>query len=132
MPEIRRIAGLAGLEVKINTELSDKLSAIPVRPKKPDQFREALGKLATDKGYREKATKDPMMIIQDFKLSQKELSALRNVARMSGADVRAVDRLTATAIAVAVDHAADTDIDVSCCSCCCCCCGETAATPTGW
>jgi hypothetical protein len=107
------------------------LSEIPVRPTSSDNFKAALTKLASDNTYRNAAIKDPGLILNDFKLSLKELSALRSVAAMSGADIRAVDSLAARAIAARADSDS-TDVDVSCCSCCCCCCGETAAVATGW
>lgn len=128
MPEIRKLPGL-----DIDPALSKTLSKVPVRPAGTDQFKSALSKLAQDSAYRESATKDPALILRDFKLSLKELSALRSVAAMSGADVHAVDILASKAIAIRASQLQEsTDIDVSCCSCCCCCCGETAAAPTGW
>ncbi|MEZ4450576.1 MAG: hypothetical protein R3B09_13935 [Nannocystaceae bacterium] len=126
MPELRKIPNL-----EIDAALSKTLATIPVRPVGVDSFKSALTKLAGDSKYRDAATQDPTMILKDFKLSLKELSALRSVAAMSGADVHAVDGLAAKAIASRLNQAS-TDVDVSCCSCCCCCCGETAAAPSGW
>ncbi|HRI09326.1 MAG TPA: hypothetical protein PKW35_16005 [Nannocystaceae bacterium] len=125
MPDLRKIPTL-----DIDPVLSKTLANIPVRPTSADNFKSALTKLAGDSSYRDAATKDPSVILKDFKLSLKELSALRSVAAMSGADVHMVDSLAAKAIAARAQ--ASTDVDVSCCSCCCCCCGETAAAPTGW
>jgi len=95
------------------------------------QFQKALTKLSSDATYRKAATAKPAMITKDFKLSLHELTALRQVAIMSGANIRAVDKVRAKEYGrlpgrvrpVGLESA---DVDVSCCSCCCCCCGETA------
>jgi hypothetical protein len=107
--------------------------AVSLKPK-PDEFRKALSRLATDADYREKAQKNPAIIVRDFKLSLRDLQALRQVAVLSGADVTAVNKVRAKEMArlapefavVGKGALAATDIDISCCSCCCCCCGETA------
>lgn len=101
------------------------LAELPIRQSTPDQFKKALTRLADDKAYRTKAMKNPAVIVKDFKLSLKELSALRTVAVMSGADIKQVDRLSAATIDLQAGGGL-ADWDVSCCSCCCCCCGETA------
>jgi hypothetical protein len=94
---------------------------------KPDQFRTALKVLANNDEYREAAICSPEMILEDFNLSAKELTALRGIAKLSGADITAVDRAVAVELlANPGSLASDIDIDVSCCSCCCCCCGETS------
>ena len=93
------------------------------------EFRKALTKLSSDPAYRERATKNPEVVVNDFKLSLKELQALRQVAVMSGADVKAVNRVRSDLIAKGVTSVSATNVDVSCCSCCCCCCGETAVAP---
>jgi hypothetical protein len=94
------------------------------------EFKKALTQLASDDDYRLKATKDPKLIEHDFKLTVKELHALREAAVLSGADVRAVDALRGKEIAARAsktDELSDEDeFSISCCSCCCCCCGETA------
>ncbi len=94
----------------------------------PDQFRQALTRLASDPAYREQASAEPSIITKDFRLGLRELQALRQVAIMSGADVTAVNRLRAEAISKGANQSpmAQSDINISCCSCCCCCCGETA------
>lgn len=109
--------------------------AIAAKPR-PDEFRKALSRLATDAKYREQATKNPELILKDFKLSLRDLQALRQVAALSGADVTAVNKVRAREFARLSDEfgvlgkgaLAATDIDISCCSCCCCCCGETAVS----
>ena len=95
------------------------------------EFRSALAKLASDQQYRDRAQDRPELIETDFKLTVKELQALRQVAVMSGADIRAVDALRGDRIAERAKAAAgqsdwwdDWDWDISCCSSCCC--GETA------
>jgi hypothetical protein len=101
---------------------------------KPDEFRKALSRLATDAEYRQKAQTKPEIILRDFKLSLSDLQALRQVAVLSGADISAVNKVRAKEIArlsnefavVNKGALARTDVDISCCSCCCCCCGETA------
>ena len=97
------------------------------------EFQKALSKLSGDPTYRKAATGKPAMITKDFKLTLQELTALRQVAIMSGANVKAVDRVRgkeysrlAGASRLVVRPGVATDVDVSCCSCCCCCCGETA------
>lgn len=132
MPTFRRLDPNKLIEVKIDRTLAKTLTEIPIRRVKPspDQFKEALTRLAEDSGYRKDAMKNPGQILEDFNLTLKELSALRTVASMSGADLKAVDHLTATSISLRADSVASAaDWDVSCCSCCCCCCGETAAAP---
>jgi hypothetical protein len=110
-----------------------------ITPKpKPDEFRKALSRLATDAKYRQQATKNPEVILKDFKLSLRDLQALRQVAVLSGADISAVNKVRAREMARLSDEfgvlgkgalaPAATDIDISCCSCCCCCCGETAVS----
>jgi hypothetical protein len=97
-----------------------------------EDFRRALGRLATDTDYRERATRSPELITESFQLSVRELVALRHVAILSGADVSEVDRVRAAAIErratgeLQLPPTEAIDIDISCCSCCCCCCGETA------
>ncbi len=92
-------------------------------------FRKALTTLANDADFRARATKDPTLITKQFHLNLKELHALRQAAVMSGADIKAVDRVQGNDIAsraAQFELAKKADWDVSCCSCCCCCCGETA------
>lgn len=100
-----------------------------------DKFKAALTKLATDPEFRQGAVQNPQIIEQQFGLSVKELQALRQVAILSGADIRAVDairgsRIIARATAEINEQMTTEELDaavsVSCCSCCCCCCGETA------
>ncbi len=119
------------IEEHLDPKLVDTFVQMPKAPTAPDQFRVALTKLAQDSAYRQKAIENPAMIVTDFKLSLKELSALRSVAAMSGADVSAVDSLSAAAAATRAAKKVKWDIDISCCSCCCCCCGETAAVSVG-
>jgi hypothetical protein len=104
--------------------------SVGVRPARDrNSFQAALVKLSSDPEYRTEAIMDPSLITADFKLSLKELQALRQVAVLSGADVKAVDKLRVDAIARGV-NALDS-VDVSCCSCCCCCCGDTAVSISG-
>lgn len=98
-------------------------------PRSGGDFRRVLSRLASDSAYREAATRDPDLIAKDFKLTLKELQALRQVAIMSGADVTQVNQIRAQEIRTQAAERLATDIDVSCCSCCCCCCGETAVVP---
>jgi len=95
------------------------------------QFQKALTKLSSDPTYRKEATTKPALITKDFKLSLQELTALRQVAILSGANIRAVDKIRAKEYGRPIGRVrpiggAAADVDVSCCSCCCCCCGETA------
>lgn len=107
---------------------------IVVPPKaEPGEFRKALTRLASDEAYREKAQKDPQLIMNDFKLSVRDLQALRQVAVLSGADLTAVNKVRAESFARLGSEFTHlgrgglaADVNVSCCSCCCCCCGETA------
>jgi hypothetical protein len=84
------------------------------------EFSKALARLASDARYREPATPDPSVITRDFKLPLKELTALRQVAIHSGANIMAIDKFRVSEMALSV---ADKDPDNGCC---CCCCGETA------
>jgi hypothetical protein len=91
---------------------------------KPDKFRAALTRLATDDQYRVRAATNPTLVEKDFQLSFQELETLRQAAILSGADVTAVNKVRAKSL----DENAATnmaDFSISCCSCCCCCCGET-------
>lgn len=100
---------------------------IKIKPEDgPDNFRMALSRLASDVTYRERAMKEPTLIVRDFDLSRKELMALREAAVLSGADISRVDQMRAAEILVNASGMGVADVDVSCCSCCCCCCGETA------
>lgn len=107
--------------------MATKLAILPGKSR--NEFKRALSKLATDEKFRAQATKDPTVVTRQFKLSLKELSALREAAVMSGADVKAVDKVRLREISARVGLVSATDIDISCCSCCCCCCGETAVAP---
>lgn len=101
----------------------------PVRPPAalpPSEFAAVLSKLASDPAYRERATQNPDLLADDFRLTLKDLKALRQVAILSGADVTRVNSIRAREIAANVSGLSAADVDVSCCSCCCCCCGETA------
>jgi len=103
---------------------------LPARPaQNRDQFREVLTRLANDSSFRAQATADPALITSNFRLSLKELQALRQVAVLSGADVSTVDRVRITSISET--RPSLDSVDVSCCSCCCCCCGDTAVSITG-
>jgi hypothetical protein len=105
----------------------------PLKPSSGGDFKKALSKLASDAAYRNKATRDPNIITQDFKLSLAELEALRDAAEMSGADLSQVRKVRAQSfqqLSTQAPHATtDLRINISCCSCCCCCCGETAVSP---
>lgn len=105
----------------------------PAAKAKPDEFRKALTRLATDAAYRKQATQDPTLITKDFKLSLRDLQALRQVAVLSGADLTTVNKVRAESFAHFSPEFTKlgqgglaADVNVSCCSCCCCCCGETA------
>ena len=63
------------------------------KPPAGGDFKKALSKLASDDAYRNKATRDPNIITQDFKLSLAELEALRDAAEMSGADLKQVRKV---------------------------------------
>jgi hypothetical protein len=104
-----------------------KLSLEPAATR--TEFKRALTALASDAQFRAQATKDPKIITRKFKLSLRELNSLREVAVMSGADIKAVDKLRVAEIKANIGRAKATNIDISCCSCCCCCCGETAVAP---
>ena len=112
--------------IRIDPTSFPRAGGILEKPERPrPAFAQVLTKLASDPGYREIAIADPSIITRDFKLSLKELQALRQVAVMSGADITNVNRYRVAEFAARANLAAP-DIDISCCSCCCCCCGETA------
>jgi hypothetical protein len=100
----------------------------PLQPQRT-QFADVLARLAADKAYRDQATKDPDLIANDYKLTLQELSSLRQVAILSGADTTQVSRVRAVEFAARAEGGGVADWSVSCCSCCCCCCGETAVAP---
>ena len=121
------------VEAELKRTLDRQLSILemPVRPvRERSTFQAALTRLATDSDYRQQATEDPSLITTDYKMSLKELQALRQVAVLSGADTRVVDRFRADLIGRGAAGALDS-VDVSCCSCCCCCCGDTAVSLAG-
>lgn len=91
-------------------------------------FRDALSRLASDTEYRDKATADPMLVAQDYHLSDKDLQALRQVAELSGADVSQVDKVVTDFSGGEGAGLKDVNVTVSCC--CCCCCGETGTVLT--
>jgi hypothetical protein len=86
-------------------------------------FKNALSKLATDTRYRQIATSDPAKIQSDFNLNLRDLTALREAAQLSGADMTRIDAI----ILAQKGNVSDVDVDIERCCCCCCCCGETAA-----
>ena len=123
----------ARVEGELKKTLDRELEVLnrPIRPTPSRRnFQAVLTRLSTDKDYREQAATDPSLITMDYKLSLKELQALRQVAILSGADTKVVDRLRADTIVNSGPAGLDS-VDVSCCSCCCCCCGDTAVTVTG-
>jgi hypothetical protein len=85
----------------------------------PD-FKAALTRLASDTAYRSTAIREPSVITSDFKLSTRELYALREAAKLSGHDIAEIDAV------ITSNQLAAVDVDVDHCCCCCCCCGETA------
>jgi hypothetical protein len=96
---------------------------------KKGEFKRALVMFANNAAYRERAQKDPGLILKDFALTKPELDALGTAAILSGADVHEIDK--ARLNAMQADVGVHPDItggrwSISCCSCCCCCCGETA------
>jgi hypothetical protein len=91
-------------------------------------FREALSRLASDTDYREKTTVNPLLLAQDYHLSDKDLQALRQVAELSGADVSQVDKAVSDFGDAEGAGLKDVTVTVSCC--CCCCCGETGTVVT--
>jgi hypothetical protein len=99
---------------------------VVMKPREPAQFREVLARLATDTAYRASAMADPNVILEDYRLTLKELQILRQAAIMSGADTSSVNRVRVSAMRGQIADLSATDVDVSCCSCCCCCCGETS------
>ena len=121
-------AKMSEVRIMIEKELVLKRTAEPIRltPDSPDEFRRAMKILATQTDYRDRAIKDPSMILEDFDLSARELQALAGVARLSGADLRMIDQSVAAELLADHGGLAAADVDVSCCSCCCCCCGETS------
>lgn len=114
------------LESTLNSNLPSKVITEAKRNDKT--FKSALSKLSSDANYRLKAIADPNIISTDFQLSINQLRTLREVAIMSGADIKKVDELQCHIIAGSITRPGgiNADVDVSCCSCCCCCCGETA------
>lgn len=90
-------------------------------------FKKALNRLSTDKEFRDRAVTKPEVLTTEFRLSVKELHALRSAAVLSGADMKQIQRVRGTQIAQGIGIA-DVDIDISCC--CCCCCGETSVVRT--
>jgi hypothetical protein len=135
--DLSRLEGLQEADrVRVEKELERTLDRqigiidAPLRPVRDrNSFQQALVKLSSDPEYRTAATQDPGLITSDFKLSLKELQALRQVAVLSGADVKVVDKFRVDSINRGV-NALDS-VDVSCCSCCCCCCGDTAVSISG-
>jgi|GEM_PF-2820124 hypothetical protein len=120
------------VEAELKKTLDRQLAIVnaPVRPlPSRTSFQEVLTRLSTDSNYRKQAMADPSLITTDYKMSLKELQALRQVAILSGADTTVVDRVRVESIG----RAATTldSVDVSCCSCCCCCCGDTAVMIAG-
>jgi len=109
-------------------EDADRSAGLQAGARGTTEFGKALGRLANDVAYRDRAMKDPLVIARDFRLTLKDLQALRQVSAMSGADIRQVNRVRADAITAITTNTA-ADVDVSCCSCCCCCCGDTAVAP---
>ena len=90
----------------------------------PATFKAALNRLSTDTTFRKAVLARPETLTKEFKLSLRELHALRQAAIMSGADMTRINKVRAREIANAKATLTDIDIDISCC--CCCCCGETA------
>lgn len=90
----------------------------------PKTFKTALNRLGSDTAFRNQVMKNPVVLTKEFNLSIQELSALRQVAQLSGADMTQINKVRAVGIGAFRTGAAEIDIDVSCC--CCCCCGETA------
>jgi hypothetical protein len=90
----------------------------------PKTFKTALNRLGSDTAFRNQVLKSPTVLTKEFHLSIQELSALRHVAQLSGADMTQINKARAAGIGAFRAGAAEIDIDVSCC--CCCCCGETA------
>jgi hypothetical protein len=88
-------------------------------------FKGALSKLSVDTRYRQLTLADPAKIQSDFNLSIKDLSALREAALLSGADMTRIDATIRQQGGNV--SGVDVDVDVEHCCCCCCCCGETAA-----
>jgi hypothetical protein len=122
----------ARVEAELKKTLDRQLAIIdmPIRPvQSRSTFQEVLTRLSTDNEYRNKATADPTLLTTDYKMSLKELQALRQVAILSGADTKVVDRIRVDAISRAGTNL--DSVDVSCCSCCCCCCGDTAVMVAG-
>lgn len=127
-PSTQEEDAMADKSLRIDPDTLPRATGIVEKIEPPQtEFSKVLTKLANDSGYREKATYDPSIITRDFKLALKELQALRQVAIMSGADCRAINKFRAGEFAARADLLCD--VDVSCCSCCCCCCGETAVAP---
>jgi len=120
----------AALSETLQRELQ-RASTARVRPS-PDRsdFQQVLKRLSSDPDYRQRAVGDPNLITSDYKLSLKELQALRQVAVLSGADVSVVDRVRSSEISRGAVAQLES-VDVSCCSCCCCCCGDTAVSLRG-
>ena len=105
-------------------------------------FRNVLTKLATNPTYRSQALQTPSMITHDYpSLTKLQLSALRECAILSGANIASINKVRAAAIsttgsqnaagAIVIGGSAgtpghSTGWSISCTCCCCCCCGEAA------
>ena len=109
--------------LQINTDIASRIN---VKFATSPTFKNALSKLATDTRYRQLATTDPAKIQSDFNLSINDLSALREAAQLSGADMSQIDAIIRAQGGVA-ETDVDVDLDNTRCCCCCCCCGETTA-----
>lgn len=107
--------------LRTNTDIAARIN---VKFETSTTFKDALSKLATDTRYRQLTTTDPAKIQSDFNLSINDLSALREAAQLSGADMSQIDSVIR---AQGGGIASDVDVDIERCCCCCCCCGETAA-----
>jgi hypothetical protein len=100
----------------------------------PGQFKSVLTKLVNDDTYSAAALASPGIILSDFpQLTTLELSALRDYAILSGADISAVNAARAASIASAaaddrglvvggsgVGVPVAVGLSISCCCSCCC------------
>ena len=116
-PNLVKLVPRLQIDTDIASRINAKFATSPT-------FKSALTKLATDTRYRQLTMTDPAKIRSDFNLSINDLSALREAAQLSGADISKIDSaIRAQRGGVASE---DEDILIETC-CCCCCCGETAA-----
>src|SRR5205085_1923725 len=109
LPETDRVRVEAELKKTLDRQLA--IIDMPIRPvQNRNTFQEVLTRLSTDNDYRNKAQTDPSILTTDYKMSLKELQALRQVAILSGADTKVVDRVRVDAISRAASSLDSVDV----------------------